>query len=88
MRSSTIKSSDVQALLFYKRVQELPDYNSTQLWGKIGQCQRLLGNDQEMISMYEGVMQVGLKQRSMILSCVAVKVCTSDVLIVMPLTIC
>ena len=61
-------SSDVQALLFYKRVQELPEYNSTQLWGKIGQCQRLLGNDQELVSMYEGVMQVGLGRSRMTLS--------------------
>ena len=46
-----------QALLFYKRIQELPDYNSTELWGKIGECQHILGNDEEMISMYEAVMQ-------------------------------
>ena len=62
-------SSDVQALQFYKRVQELPDFNSTQLWGKIGQCQLLLGNDQEMVSMYEGVMQVSLGRFRMVVFC-------------------
>lgn len=47
----------VQALVFYKRVQELPDYNNTELWSKIAECQKALGNPQGLVSMYEGVMQ-------------------------------
>ncbi|DBA78961.1 TPA: hypothetical protein ACH3X1_008835 [Trebouxia sp. C0004] len=46
-----------EALVFYKHVQELPDYNNTQLWGKIAECQQALGNSQELVSMYEAVMQ-------------------------------
>ena len=47
----------MQALIFYKHVQELPDYNNTELWGKIAECQQALGNSQELVSMYEAVMQ-------------------------------
>jgi len=47
----------LQALIFYKHVQELPDYNNTELWGKIAECQQALGNSQELVSMYEAVMQ-------------------------------
>ena len=47
----------MQALLFYKRVQELPDYNIPQLWSKTAECQTQLGLEQEMVAMYEGVMQ-------------------------------
>ncbi|DBB12946.1 TPA: hypothetical protein ACH3X3_005694 [Trebouxia sp. C0006] len=46
-----------EALIFYKHVQELPDYNNTELWGKIAECQQALGNSQELVSMYEAVMQ-------------------------------
>ena len=47
----------MQALIFYKHVQELPDYNNTELWGKIARCQQALGKSQELVSMYEAVMQ-------------------------------
>ncbi|KAA6423612.1 MAG: hypothetical protein FRX49_06672 [Trebouxia sp. A1-2] len=46
-----------EALIFYKHVQELPDYNNTELWGKIARCQQALGKSQELVSMYEAVMQ-------------------------------
>jgi len=47
----------MQALIFYKHVQELPDYNNAELWGKIAECQQALGNSQELVFMYEAVMQ-------------------------------
>lgn len=53
----TVCIHDMQALLFYKRVQELPDYNNAELWGKLGECQHMLGNSEDMVSMYEAVMQ-------------------------------
>lgn len=47
----------MQALGFYKRVQEWPDFNDASLWGKVANCQKALGDEEEMVSIYEAVMQ-------------------------------
>ena len=45
------------ALQFYKRVQELPEYNDKELWSKIADCHEALGTEEEMVTMYEAIMQ-------------------------------
>ena len=47
----------VQALQFYKRVQELPEYNDKELWTKIAECHEALGSQEDMVAMYEAIMQ-------------------------------
>lgn len=47
----------MQALQFYKRVQELPEYNDKELWTKIAECHEALGSQEDMVVMYEAIMQ-------------------------------
>lgn len=47
----------MQALQFYKRVQELPEYNDKELWTKIAECHEAIGSQEEMVEMYEAIMQ-------------------------------
>ena len=47
----------LQALQFYRQVQELPDYNDKELWNKIAECYEALGDQEGMITMYEAIMQ-------------------------------
>ena len=47
----------MQALQFYKRVQELPEYNDKELWSKIAECHEALGTQEDMVAMYEAIMQ-------------------------------
>ncbi|KAL0034582.1 hypothetical protein WJX79_009149 [Trebouxia sp. C0005] len=48
-----------EALIFYKHVQELPDYNNTELWGKIARCQQALGKSQELVSIAGLMLRLG-----------------------------
>lgn len=47
----------MQALQFYRRVQELPDYNDKELWNKIAECYEALGDQEGMVAVYEAIMQ-------------------------------
>lgn len=47
----------LQALQFYRRVQELPEYNDKELWSKIAECHDSLGNQGDIVAMYEEIMQ-------------------------------
>ena len=38
-------------------MQELPDHNDASLWGKVAECNRVLGDEEEMISVYEAIIQ-------------------------------
>ena len=57
LQCQSASAHELQALVFYKRAQQLPDYNNTELWGKMADCHQLLGDSEEMVSMYEAVMQ-------------------------------
>ena len=46
----------MQALQFYKRVQELPEYNDKELWSKVAECYEALGTQEDMVGMYEAIM--------------------------------
>ena len=47
----------MQALQFFQRVQELPDYNDKELWSKIAECHEAIGSQDDLVNMYEGIMQ-------------------------------